>query len=140
MYDPVDHDIRENFEALAEKSDTDLKFLKSPGFLASRTWNKNYFEDHKYFQLNYYKEMRKKFDILIAENGGPVGGKWSFDTENRKKMPQDLETPDIPKFSSEKVEKSKKYVEKNFSDNPGSMENFFGLQREIRPWKTSMIF
>ena len=125
MYDPVDHEIRENFEALSEKFDTELKFLKNPQFLASKSFNKGYFEDHEYFQLSYYKEMRKKFDILVDEDENPEGGKWSFDPENRKKMPQDLETPEVPKFSSEKVEEAKSYVEENFSDNPGSMESFF---------------
>ncbi|WP_414838121.1 cryptochrome/photolyase family protein [Candidatus Nanosalina sp. VS9-1] len=125
MYDPVDHEIRENFETLAEKFDAELKFLKNPGFMASRSFNEKYFEEHEYFQLSYYKRMRKKFDVLIDESGGPVGGKWSFDPENRKKMPQDLETPEIPKFFSDKVEEAKKYVEKNFSENPGDLDDFF---------------
>ena len=125
MYDPVDHEIRENLENLADQNNTDLKFLKTPGFFVSRSWNKNYFEDHEYYQLSYYKEMRKKFDVLIKEEGGPVGDKWSFDPENRKKMPQDMEKPEIPKFSSERVEEAKDYVEKHFSDNPGKKENFF---------------
>jgi deoxyribodipyrimidine photolyase-related protein len=124
MYDPVDHEIRESFEDLAEEFDTDLKFLKSPGFFVSKTWSKNYFEDHEYYQLSYYKEMRKKFDVLIKDDGGPVGGKWSFDPENRKKMPEDIEKPEIPQFSSEKVEEARKYVEENFEDNPGNTENF----------------
>ena len=125
MYDPVDHEIRENFEAFAEKFDTELKFLKNPGFMASKSFNERYFEEHEYFQLSYYKRMRKKFDVLIDGEGNPEGGKWSFDPENRKKMPEDLETPEIPKFSSEKVEEAKKYVEENFSDNPGNLDDFF---------------
>ena len=125
MYDPVDHELREDFEDLADEHSTELKYLKSPQFMASRSWNKEYFEDHEYFQLAYYKQMRKKFDILIDDDGGPEGGKWSFDPENRKSMPEDLETPEIPKFSSEFVDEAKKYVEENFPDNPGKVEDFF---------------
>lgn len=35
----------------------------------------------------FYREMRKYYDILIA-NGGPVGGEWNYDSENRKAPPQ----------------------------------------------------
>ncbi|MFB6242187.1 MAG: cryptochrome/photolyase family protein [Candidatus Nanosalina sp.] len=125
MYDPVDHEIREDLKRLAEKTDTELKFLKSPMFLVSRSWNKNYFQDHEYFQLSYYKEMRKKFDVLIDEKGKPEGGKWSFDPENRKKMPEDVEKPEIPQFSSQHVEEATEYIQDNFQDNPGKVEDFF---------------
>ena len=125
MYDPVDHGIRDRFEEMAERHDTELKFLKTPGFFVSRSWNEKYFEDHEYYQLSYYKEMRKKFDVLIKEEGGPVGDKWSFDPENRKKMPQDIDKPEIPQFSSDKVQEAKEYIEENFEDNPGDTENFF---------------
>lgn len=125
MYDPVDHVIRDQFEKLAEEFSVELEFLDSPGFFASREWNKNYFEDHEYYQLSYYKTMRKRYDVLIYDDGGPVGGKWSFDPENRKKMPQEIEKPEVPQFSSEKVEKAKNYVEKHFEENPGEVEEFF---------------
>jgi len=124
VFDPVDHKILSEFKEYAETYGVDLRVLESPNFLASRKYNRDYFEDNKIFQLSYYKEMRKKHDILMTSDG-PQGGKWSFDPENRKKMPQDMETPEIPRFSSKKVEASKEWVEKNFSDNPGTLEGFF---------------
>ena len=93
IYDPVDHEIREKLEQLAEEYNTELKFLKTPLFMTSQSWNQKYFQSHEYFQLNYYKKMRKKFDVLVDEEGKPEGGKWSFDPENRKKMPEDMEKP-----------------------------------------------
>jgi deoxyribodipyrimidine photolyase-related protein len=125
MYDPVDHKVRNQLEGLAEKFDTELTFVENPGFMASMEFNEEYFESHEYFQLNYYKRMRKKHNVLVDEEGKPEGGKWSFDPENRKKMPQDIEKPEIPQFSSEHVEEAKAYVEENFPDNPGKVEDFF---------------
>ena len=124
MYDPVDHKVRNQLEALAEKHDTELEFLENPGFMASMDYNEEYFKSHEYFQLNYYKQMRKKFNVLITEEGKPEGGKWSFDPENRKKMPEDMEKPEIPQFSSEHVEEAREYIEENFPDNPGKTEDF----------------
>jgi deoxyribodipyrimidine photolyase-related protein len=125
MYDPVDRKVRNQMEGLAERFDVDLMFEESPGFMASMDFNREYLSSHEYFQLNYYKRMRKKFNVLVDEEGNPEGGKWSFDPENRKKMPEDMETPEIPQFSSKYVEKAKEYVEENFSDNPGKIDGFF---------------
>ena len=125
LFDPVDHKILEEFEGLADEHGCELIVLESPMFMASRKFNREYFEGNRIFQLDYYKEMRKKHDILINEDRGPVGGKWSFDPDNRKKMPEDLETPEIPEFSNEHVQEASNWVEKNFPDAPGNKENFF---------------
>jgi len=111
IYDPVDHKVRNQFEALAEKHDTELVFEETPGFMASMNFNQDYFESHEYFQLNYYKTMREKHNVLVGEEGKPKGGKWSFDPENRKKMPEDVEKPEVPQFSSEHVKEAKEYVQ-----------------------------
>lgn len=36
---------------------------------------------------NFYREMRKKHDVLM-EGKEPWGGKWNFDEDNRKKLPK----------------------------------------------------
>ena len=38
------------------------------------------------FMASFYQKMRRKFNILIDNEGKPIGGKWSFDEENRKKL------------------------------------------------------
>ncbi|MFB6245784.1 MAG: cryptochrome/photolyase family protein [Candidatus Nanohaloarchaea archaeon] len=125
MYDPVDHALRRELQEMAHDHGTEIIFEQSPGFLASMDFNREYFSENDYFQLSYYKTMRKRLDVLVDEEGGPEGGKWSFDPENRKKMPEDVEPPEIPQFSSGHVEEAKEYVEKNFPENPGSIEDFF---------------
>ncbi|MFB6116182.1 MAG: cryptochrome/photolyase family protein, partial [Candidatus Nanosalina sp.] len=125
MYDPVDHKVRNQLEALADKYDTELVFEENPGFMASMDFNQEYFSSHEYFQLNYYKRMRKKHNVLVDEEGKPEGGKWSFDPENRKKMPEDVEKPEVPRFSSQHVEEATEYIQDNFPNNPGKVEDFF---------------
>jgi deoxyribodipyrimidine photolyase-related protein len=48
-------------------------------------------------QANYYKRMRRRLDILM-EGKKPVGGKWSFDEQNRKKLPKNYDIPSLPKI------------------------------------------
>ena len=35
---------------------------------------------------SFYQKIRTKMNILIDENNKPIGGKWSYDEENRKKF------------------------------------------------------
>ena len=50
----------------------------------------------------FYKETRKKLDILMSKDGTPVGGKWSFDEDNRNKLPKKISIPKIPKINETK--------------------------------------
>ena len=58
-------------------------------FLTSREELKNIFEGKKtYLMETFYRKMRVKHQILVDSANQPVGGKWNFDQENRKKVPK----------------------------------------------------
>ena len=42
----------------------------------------------------FYKQLRIDKKILVTEDAAPLYGEWSFDTENRKKIPKDFLLPD----------------------------------------------
>ena len=76
----------------------------------------------KFFQTSFYIEQRKKLGILLEENATPIGGKWSYDTENRKKYPKGKTSPKITKLESNDFYiEAVSYVKSNFSDNPGEL-------------------
>ena len=96
-------------------------------FLFTRSTLKSSLGDKKLFRMgDFYKFSRKSQNILLDRNEKPVGGKWSFDEENRKKIPKDLT---IPKLQN--VQKSRYHnaiigiIEKYFSDHPGKLNNFW---------------
>ena len=41
----------------------------------------------------FYRDMRKKYDIMMSTKNDPEGGKWNFDKSNRKKW---TGKPEIP--------------------------------------------
>ncbi|MCB9734477.1 MAG: cryptochrome/photolyase family protein [Deltaproteobacteria bacterium] len=43
----------------------------------------------------FYPTMRKRFGLLLTDDGGPEGGKWSFDAENRAHA-RGVAAPEIP--------------------------------------------
>ena len=84
-----------------------------------------FYNGKKYNHLNFYKWQRKRLNILIEKDGKPTGGIWSFDKENRKKIPKNIIIPSILKLINNKyIEESKKYIERYFNNNYGSLENF----------------
>tara|TARA_Y100000817_G_scaffold120897_1_gene94690 strand:+ start:117 stop:1445 length:1329 start_codon:yes stop_codon:yes gene_type:complete len=106
-----------------------IKFneIKSPMFLTSRIEFKKYLESTKKpFMANFYKINRSKTNILMNKNGTPKGGKWSFDEDNRKKLPDKIDIPKHLKFqSTPHTEDLKKFIEINFKNHPGSTNNFW---------------
>ena len=114
-------------------SDLDIKceVLNTPMFLDSRDSFKDFIGDKKFLlQANYYKKARKEMDILI-ENDKPVGGKWSFDDENRKKLPKDYLIPKLPVIKErDDFEEISNFINTEFNDHPGNINNIFPYTTE----------
>ena len=61
----------------------------------------DYFRSGKAHRLeHFYRKMRERFDVLMEE-GGPLGGQWNFDAENRKRLPKGIEIPEPLMFSND---------------------------------------
>ena len=80
----------------------------------------------KFMMAQFYQKQRRRFNILINSNQKPIGGKWSFDAENRKRLPKNLEIPTINSFNKKKKlnDELKRDINLNFSLNPGEINNF----------------
>lgn len=78
-----------------------------------------------WFFTDFYIAQRKRMNLLLDDQSKPLGGKWSFDTENRKKLPKGIAIPPIrwPKPNSF-VREAKQYVAQNFPDALGSADSF----------------
>jgi len=65
-----------------------------------------------------------KHGILLETNDKPVGGKWSFDGDNRKKYPKGKTLPAIQFPGSDQYwTEAIAYVEKYYPANPGLICN-----------------
>ena len=73
----------------------------------------------------FYREMRKKYSILMDGNN-PVGGKWNYDTENRKppKDGMNIPTPYNRKIDYITIEVMD-LVAKFFPDHFGDLEPYY---------------
>ena len=112
---------------LTKKHSIKINQIKSPMFLMDREEFKNYLSKNKRpFMANFYKLVRTKTNLLMNKNATPKGGKWSFDEENRKKLPNSIKIPKISKVKETKETiMLKKFISSNFKDHPGSIDQFW---------------
>ena len=87
--DPSDNWLQKRIEDSCKALGIETTTFESPLFLNEKSGLSKFFcEDKKsYHQTTFYIEQRKLRKILIAADGRPDGGKWTFDRENRKKYP-----------------------------------------------------
>ena len=125
VYEPKDFLLENRLNKLAKEYKIEIEFIPNPGFLTSPEIYNEYFDNHKYFMTPFYIEQRKRLNILVDKNSKPLHGKWTFDTDNRLKIPKNLEIPKIKFFgNNEYVLEAKKYIEKHFTNNLGITDNF----------------
>ena len=88
FYEIADKLFRNELINYLEKNKIKYSILKSPMFLINHEDYDDVISNKRLFMASFYQKMRRKFNILIDNEGKPIGGKWSFDEENRKKLPK----------------------------------------------------
>jgi len=127
FYEIEDKFFEKKIFNLAKKNSLKINEIKSPMFLMDRTEFKNYLAKNKRpFMANFYKIVRTKMNLLMNKNGTPKGNKWSYDEDNRKKLPKDIKIPEISKIRETKETLNlKKVIDSKFKNHPGEIDNFW---------------
>jgi deoxyribodipyrimidine photolyase-related protein len=109
------------------KSGLSLVFHPSPMFLTPRdTFGEYLKQSKKPFMKTFYEGQRKKLGILVDNKGKPRGGKWSFDAENRAKLPKGIVLPALPTVpQSAALKEVMVWVSEHFADHPGQVSEFW---------------
>ena len=125
-FEVEDKFLEQRLHSLFLKHKISYQTIKSPMFVTTRKDFEDYLQSNKKpFMATFYKLQRTKMNVLIKDKNKPVGGKWSFDEDNRKKLPKGMTIPKVQSFKmSEHTKKLKPFIEKNFTSHPGTLENF----------------
>ena len=75
-------------------------------------------------QEHFYREMRQHFGLLLSKNGEPMGGKWNFDRQNRKKMPNDVDPLPPTIFLPDKLTQSVMHEVTGLKHRTGTLDGF----------------
>ncbi|MEM6301933.1 MAG: cryptochrome/photolyase family protein [Pseudomonadota bacterium] len=140
----VDFSAEARLRTATDSLGLELTLLDSPGWLNTKGDNQDWSDGRKrWFMAEFYKSQRRRLKVLMEENE-PVGGKWSFDEDNRKKVPKKL-YPTIPTLEYAPVdhisESARQSVLKDFPDAPGSLERLFypSSHAEADRWLQSFL-
>ncbi|MDC0060096.1 cryptochrome/photolyase family protein [Pelagibacteraceae bacterium] len=126
MFEVEDKFFEKRILNFSKKNNIKINFLDSPMFLNTRNDFKKYLSKvKKPFMATYYKQQRIEKNILMNADK-PIGDKWSFDEENRKKIPDNFSIPSMPNFAEDiTVKNVKKTVDDFFPDHPGDVTSFW---------------
>ena len=120
-----DHFFEDIFNKFIIKNKIQTKLIQNPMFLLSRAEFVEFAHTQKNLirMASFYQKMRIKMSILIDENTKPIGGKWSYDEENRKKIPVNIAIPEKPSLiNNNDINDLKNKINLIFKDHPGSVD------------------
>ena len=77
----------------------------------------------------FYRDMRRTHGVLLdgigADGGGPEGGRWNYDAENRKRLPRGVEAPATPEFAPDEITREvMALVAHRFAGHFGEVDGF----------------
>jgi len=122
--DVTDSILLNRIKRFALQRGSHFKIHPSPNFISPT----DFLEDHlatrkKPFMAKFYEAQRRRTGILIEADGNATGGKWSFDSENRAKLPKNHQPSAEPTTPSNAfTREAASYITTRFPNNPGSLE------------------
>ena len=110
FFEIEDHFFETKFNNFISKNNLKCEIINNPMFLTSRLEFRDFLKSQKKLirMASFYQKIRQKMSILIDDQNKPLGGKWSYDEYNRKKIPKNIDIPKIPPIQNDKKFKSLK--------------------------------
>jgi len=92
--DPVNLEVEDRIRAFCRGNGVRLVIHETPAFLMSRRWLDGFFESRTNNRMaEFYRAVRRETGLLLDSRGKPEGGKWSFDSQNRRRLPKGILIP-----------------------------------------------
>ncbi len=126
IVEPTDNWLRKHVTAGCLAAKVDVEWLEDLSFLTPTEVMQQWAEQRKHYRFtDFYMQQRNRLKLLLDERGKPIGGKWTFDTDNRKRLPKGTFVPRL-KMPSERpsVVEAKRYVTKTFPNALGEVGDF----------------
>ncbi|MBT8092203.1 MAG: cryptochrome/photolyase family protein [Gammaproteobacteria bacterium] len=127
----------------ARSNDVERCELRSPMFTCTRSDFQAYASDrNRLLMADFYKQQRQRLGILVGQDGQPQGGRWSFDEDNRKKLPKTVTVPDMRWApATEHVTEVIALVQTEFAHHPGRAAEFCWptTRQQARDWLDDFV-
>jgi deoxyribodipyrimidine photolyase-related protein len=125
VYDVVDDWLGRDLHRVCDTAAARLTVRETPAFLTTDAELRTMFDGVRQPRMqHFYERQRRRLDVLM-DGDRPAGGRWSFDTENRKRLPRGIDVPVLPEVErDEHVRSALAWVRTEFPDNVGDLDAF----------------
>ncbi|MEJ2299139.1 MAG: cryptochrome/photolyase family protein [Woeseiaceae bacterium] len=138
-----DKPMEQRVIGFAERHGLQRRELTSPMFTCTREEFAAWSGDRSTLLMaDFYTLRRRELGILVSDDGEPEGGRWSFDADNRKRLPKTITPPPIPWVKPDQPTRAViELVSNAFSDHPGDASDFGWptTRRQARQWLADFI-
>jgi deoxyribodipyrimidine photolyase-related protein len=126
--EPGRYELLTAIEQMCEEAGVELQVYADDHFLATHRDFEEWADERKELTLEYfYREQRRAYDVLVTDDGDPVGGDWNFDDDNQESFGADGPgmVPEGPTFERDATtEAVLDLVRTQFADAPGELTEF----------------
>ncbi len=126
LCEPSEYRVLETVKGWSDDFGLDVTITPDHRFIADHDEFAAWAEGRKQFRMEFfYREMRRKTNLLM-DGDKPEGGKWNYDSENRKPAKDDLFMPKPLRFQPDPITQEViEMVKANFPSRFGSADDFF---------------
>lgn len=124
--EPSEYRVLETVKGWERALNTPTTIMPDHRFIANHDEFEAWSEGRKQYRMEFfYREMRRKTGLLM-DGDKPEGGKWNYDSENRKSAKGNLFMPKPLRFEPDPITQNViELVKERFPTRFGNTENFF---------------
>ena len=124
--EPSEYRVLEMVKGWEAELSLPVTIMPDHRFIATQDEFADWAEGRKQYRMEFfYREMRRKTGLLM-DGEKPEGGKWNYDSENRKPAKDDLFMPKPLRFQPDPITQEVIYlVKEKFPNRFGSADDFF---------------
>jgi deoxyribodipyrimidine photolyase-related protein len=128
FYDISDKSLSRMINELTQKCFKKVSILENPQFLTSKQDFADYIatKNKRLLMNDFYIWQRKRLNLLLDNDKNPLGGSWSYDEDNRKKLPKTVDVPKIYKpVPTQNYIEARNTVLQFYPNNPGKVDDLW---------------
>jgi deoxyribodipyrimidine photolyase-related protein len=148
IFELTDYLLERRLKRYAKEYLLEVLVHRSPNFITPSSTGLKLIRDMKKpLMADFYKSQRINTGILM-QGMLPLGGKWSFDEQNRERLPKDILSRtaemDLEKSSRFTIDayrvEAKAYVQEHFAEAPGEINPLYPITRDqAQEWLDDFI-
>jgi len=111
---------------------TPIEIRQDDRFLCSRTEFSSWAEGRKELRMEHFYRYMRRMTGWLMDGNLPDGGRWNYDAENRRALPENIDIPPPRRFSPDAITKRvMALVKQDFAAHFGDLEPFgWGVTRQ----------